>query len=879
VSGLRLPLRLARREVWRRPGRTALVALLVAVPVAGMVAAITLVRTDQVSPAEEWRRYNGGATARAFVAEHLDLLPTGARVVPVRQAYVTVRTTDGRRGELALTDLGPAQMFGAEITTVLEGRAPTAPGEVALATDTIERLEVAVGDRLELDRPVATTLTVVGRVEEPLCLSCATAVASTETLQQLVGQDVLVDRYLIDLPALSEAEQRALYDASGGTVVTRELSISGDVEPSGIDSSAQGVRWSLVLGAVTLTVMGIVIAAAFAVGARRQLVTIGQLTSSGASPRTVKAALVLQGTVTGVAGAVLGAALAAALLVALQGRIEPVLDKRIDGFELRPFELALALAVGVGAATLAALIPARTAAQIPTLAALAGRRPLAPVPRRLVAWGLVSIVGGLGLLALAVLGSRDGSSGQVWALVAIGGGVAELLGACAVAPALVERLEPLAARLHGSWRMAARGLARNRTRTGAVVAAVSAAAALAIAASALIQGAEAQQPDHLDTAPDLVTALRAVDQQVTLPADQGGGTDHFQVLQPPSPEEAARIERVLPGAEAELVRQAVVPGRVGSTFWDVQVGLASGSDTAGGMGNAGGGTIGMGPGEVGVSYASYSGVIVADEAVLDAAGVSAADRRELEEVGAAHLVADGGGREWPVALQSTSGGGPELSFSSLAVEAEHNLGWTVPGLLVTEATAAELGLDLRPMATLYRTPEPLTQDQRDDLSDLSALEGYGPSGLPNRLDLSFHYPESGPTPFQVELILTGVALVFSLFVVGASLALAAAESKDERDVLTVAGAPPRLLARAAGARAWLLAGIGGLLAIPIGFLPVVVFTSTFGEDVEPYPLVFPLRTVLVLVVVVPTVVAVVARTTSALAQRLRPVRISVATFD
>src|SRR5690606_17242125 len=108
-------------------------------------------------------------------------------------------------------------------------------------------------------------------------------------------------------------------------------------------------------------------------------------------------------------------------------------------------------------------------------------------------------------------------------------------------------------------------------------------------------------------------------------------------------------------------------------------------------------------------------------------------------------------------------------------------------------------------------------------------------------------PPSGPTALQLELALTGLALVFCLFVVGTSLALAAAESKDERDVLTVAGAPPQLLARMAGARAWLLAGIGGLMAVPVGFLPVIVFTAAISEDRStPYPLVFPVRTVALL---------------------------------
>jgi hypothetical protein len=200
-------------------------------------------------------------------------------------------------------------------------------------------------------------------------------------------------------------------------------------------------------------------------------------------------------------------------------------------------------------------------------------------------------------------------------------------------------------------------------------------------------------------------------------------------------------------------------------------------------------------------------------------------------------------------------------------------------VLVTEAFARDHGLVIATTELAYRSPEPLTEDQRDQVEDLmldSDPPVAGDGGPVRFLDLTWYQPESGPSPFQLELLLTGIALAFSVFIVGASLALAAAESKDERDVLTVAGAPPGALARAAGARAWLLSGLGGLLAVPIGFLPMVVFVQADDGD---FPLVFPSTTVALLLVAVPTVVGLVAMASSATAQRLRPVRVSTATFE
>jgi hypothetical protein len=121
-----------------------------------------------------------------------------------------------------------------------------------------------------------------------------------------------------------------------------------------------------------------------------------------------------------------------------------------------------------------------------------------------------------------------------------------------------------------------------------------------------------------------------------------------------------------------------------------------------------------------------------------------------------------------------------------------------------------------------------------------------------------------------------VALAFAVLAVGAGLALAAAEYRDERDVLAVAGVAPRTLARSAGGKAWLLAAIGAGMAVPIGLLPVAVFAAADRGD-----MVFrvPWRTIGLLAVVLPALAAAVALGASTLAQRLRPLRVSTAVFE
>ncbi|MDD9371962.1 MAG: hypothetical protein PV358_17715, partial [Acidimicrobiales bacterium] len=142
--------------------------------------------------------------------------------------------------------------------------------------------------------------------------------------------------------------------------------------------------------------------------------------------------------------------------------------------------------------------------------------------------------------------------------------------------------------------------------------------------------------------------------------------------------------------------------------------------------------------------------------------------------------------------------------------------------------------------------------------------------------VSLSWQEPGPTPVQIELVLTGIAVVFAVLVVCASLALAAAESREERDVLSVAGAGPNVLARAAGARASLLAAIGAAMAVPVGMLPVAVYAAA---DEHHIGFVVPWRTIGLLVVALPIAVAALALAASATAQRLRPVRVATAMFD
>ena len=81
------------------------------------------------------------------------------------------------------------------------------------------------------------------------------------------------------------------------------------IRSSDTDTKVREVlAWSWVIGALSLAVTGIIVAAAFATSARRQLVTVGLLSSNGAPEGVIRRSLALQGSWTGLVGSLLGVA-------------------------------------------------------------------------------------------------------------------------------------------------------------------------------------------------------------------------------------------------------------------------------------------------------------------------------------------------------------------------------------------------------------------------------------------------------------------------------------------------------------------------------------------------------------------------------------------
>lgn len=883
LGSWRLAARLARREVRRRPGRTALVALLVAAPVGGITVADVLMRTSLGNAATEYRAYYGASDLTVGVGgagpnATLRSLPEGSRVIEHRYANLPLTPRESGRATLAVqvSDIRLDDPLSDGMVDLRAGRWPTADGEVFLSDTLATYFDVEVGEVLELARPASSYLvTGIGHVRR-CCLEFAApgfdwSVIKNRRLTGISENGEGLSGYaLVDLPPGVNAERWAAAWRSQEDLL---------VTPSNFGTHAgQTLVAGWVAEVLALAVLGTIIAAAFAAGARRQLVTLGQLSAGGADQSTVRRMLALQGSWCAALGVVIGMTVAAAALYsAKQGWTWPPDD---DPYLIVWGDLVGIAVTAVGMGTLAALVPARTAAKVPVMAALAGRRPLGRIPRRLVPIGLALFGGGLGLLAISVIGARSASSAGndsfVFQLLGVVGGLGVLFGTCCISPLVVSMLGPIGERMGGTGRLAARSMARLRGRHAAVVTAIAAIGAATIAASTLILSSDKGER-RFDNAPVLHNSIK-LDAQLDFPAEQS----------PQGPVYRTERTAVPGGATDELSK--LIPGV--RWFDDLVVELDPGT-VEGGWSSVPDGPVSRDEGGGPVVEVTSGKLMIATEATLAYAGVSERDRRSLEQLGA--LVAR-------PTLEVSAGTTVTLRLGTMSGDFEipaatrHDEVFYGGSVIITPSTARALGLDIVEDGKIGLLDAPLDDRQHDAVeAALQVFNTTDPYSAPTdqpalHVYATHQYGRSQPsfwTPRRVQVAVIGGALLLTLIVVAISLALSAAESREERDVLVALGARPGALSQVAGLKALLTSVTGAALAIPAGFLAMATTirasrTTTVGTiylDRGPDHLVFPWLAALALLVGVPLAAALVAGVGSSITRAFRPLRMSTLHLD
>ena len=343
-----------------------------------------------------------------------DALPPGTRALDYLWVYTFLPPVDpdGEQQNAVLTDAPLDDPMVSSAIEILDGRPPVA-GEVLIGPKLADDRGLAPGDELTLDRPSGTWMVSgIGRYrdnywDELLVVPGFDRDRIVPERQQLVQVYDLPD----DL------------DAAGVIAVAGAIGGSSPYEDpyAGFWASSPILGWGWVAGVLSLVAVGIIAAAAFATSARRQMVTVGQLASNGATYGVIRRSLALQGTWTALIGAVAGMGLALGALPFVRRTVtHHMLNHDLPAYVISVRDLAVIAVTAIVAGTVAAAVPARSASRVPVMSALAGRRPQVAPPRWLVPTGLALVAGGLGLLVVAGTGARtDSSNSFVWPLMVV----------------------------------------------------------------------------------------------------------------------------------------------------------------------------------------------------------------------------------------------------------------------------------------------------------------------------------------------------------------------------------------------------------------------------------------------------------------------------
>lgn len=526
-SGWRAALRVARRSVRRHLGRSLLVIALIAVPVAGATVTDGLVRTMT-----DWEvdrdRAMGPADARIYLNNRVLVikdLPPGTRLVPLGVDYPmgTLRLAVGDRIVRTRPDLvALGDPLTAHLARLTSGRLPKNPYEALVTAPLAERLGLLDGEgRL---RPGATLhpvngppVAVTGLAVKPYCLRCEDVVAPAGTVLKYSMLDGFQgpNSYLVDLPDGADAAAvAAKWSSPASTFVPRD-DFRDDTPISGYLRGAAGGPVALFAG---LGMVGIIVtaAAAFTVGARRQVHDLGLVAVNGGTAKHVRRIVLAQGLVLGVLGAVTGLLVGATATVLGVPLWQRMTNQLIENPRFGSGDLAVAAGVGIVASVAAATVPAFGVARLLPVDALAGRFRTSAPKARLSLLGVLLVLAGTGAVIVSgIAGHRllfqsyanpsvpvppvDSPLPVIGILI---GAMVTVTGLVLVMPMLVTAVGWLGDRLPLAGRLAVRDAVRHRHRTVAAGAAVMVAVAGSVVAAFVFTSRADTEPRTLpaDTA-------------------------------------------------------------------------------------------------------------------------------------------------------------------------------------------------------------------------------------------------------------------------------------------------------------------------------------------------------------------------------------------
>jgi putative ABC transport system permease protein len=808
--------RIARRELRRRPIRTGLTGLLVLVPVLLATAVAGYAQNTRWSGERAAHEVMGGADALVKVTpwsqtraryaggwldarpvktrgpdgrmrverrpaddvELAALLPDGAQLTPVPRSR-TLRLSTGGRAFAWFFDATDPLVEGT--APGVDGDAPDAADEVAVARGLADALGLLDGDDLRPDATLTLAdghrLHVVGLVR-PEDFDADSEVTLVLPPTSPLAPQRPVRHWLVDLPDGSAAAARPL---------VRQLSAAG-VAMMPRDSLLHPGAWgdrttgptvdltALLAGALVLLVgfveIVLVVGAAFAVGARRQVRDLGLVAATGGAPSDVRRTLLAQGLVVGVGASGLGVLLGVVAFRTSVPAYEAVLH---DTLWTRDIPILSVVGIGVLGALIsvaAALVPAWSIGRLTPVQALSGRFQTQSSDRRAPRPALAMAAAGIAVLAgggLAIARtSGDGTVSSAPVLLSGVGFVLLVAGVGWASPYAVALMAGLGRLLPLSGRYSFRDAARHRFRSAAAVVAMAITVTVAVLVGFFIQSAAAQ-PSSTELPPDDVLV-------------QGSGPD--------SGDDAVRhtVTDVFGSADVTRIDQLNDARRA-------QLGL--------------------------MHRGTWLGLGQVDEAALR----TLVDPADLNRALAAWhngtvVIAGSAVGEWrPDRVVVGSGpGSRRVELPALVVHAEGTA--SLPLMWVSPATATAHRWQPGSWSYIVNVGREVSQDELTQLA-VRGIDGYstGPDVARTRM-----WSWAG----------IGAAGLLATVIVGIAVALAAAESRPDQATLAAIGAGPGRRRRMGATHGLFLGLIGGVLGMLVGGpsgLSFVQLDGLAGTDV------------------------------------------------
>ena len=880
MSSIRVALRIAARDALAHKLRSALVMVLVGLPVLVVTAGLVVLRTSEVSDVEALERdlgnadayvqFVGGAPVDQDVSPfrsgswwtrgdesprpggEVDLTPldrvlgADTRLLPLVRGGTSWRTADGESLNVSLREVDLRDELAAPLFEVTEGRLPAGTDEVVVNRAVVDA-GYGLGDVLPVRE--GETPTVVGVGEDAARLGAvAYGLPGSLVTDGPTRWDENETGWLVETGAVSWDDVRALNEA--GFVVASRAVIedrpAAAVEQERLHHGGGLVgQDAAVVGLIAVMVLlevALLAGPAFAVTARRQARTLALVATAGGTPAQARRVVVAQGALLGA-----GASVAGVVLGVPAGLASTPLFQLLDGWtRFGPVDvpwlwIAGVAVCGVLSVLAAAVFPAWVTARQDPVAALAGRRS-DPSPR------LRHPLVGLALVGLGVAGTFFGTTrahqGE-WIISA--STVVVVLGLILFVPVLLVALAKAVAGLPFAVRFAARDAARHRTRTVPAVVAVAATVAGVVALG-------------ISAASERAYGERSYD-PMAAPGSTSVNWDAYELVRGDEPltnEQAmARMEPLVTRvAGQEPVRlqgllEPEEPNADGYESWHV---LTDPSQKESGHLRGYGGRYGAT-----ILVSDDVRLLALDEEQADEAAAALAAGKVVvpthEPVEADTVVLrrtfDSYEEEIPegesarTALQEAV-----LPAHYLLLRGEFDV---MPPMRALVPTAVAEANDLPATTVSLHLPDGIDEDDEEVLRRTFEAEGlWGGTVATER-----GFVDYGDT--SVALLVMGLGAA-ALMLVGTLTAtfLALSDARGDLATLGAVGGEPRVRRRVAGAYALLVAGAGAVLGAVIGVVPGIAvpvlerqnnlrWMETFGN---PVPLVVDVPWLLVLSVLV-----------------------------